>query len=474
MAKKDFTALSVDSIDTVISTDVPDPDQIEAGGANLPTRQPSGYWFLGADDINFVPLGNNPLVKSASSLLALAARLRNHSQHRDVNALRSHVIAKIRAFEHNSMLNGLSSKTIRIARYVVCATLDDIVLNTPWGSRSIWATQSLVSNFHKDVSGGDRFYDLLRKTQANPSRDKDLLELLYLCISLGFEGRLRIMPQGTNTMSRLRYGISRLIRSLRGEQEHDLAPHWRGVEDTYKPLRWSFPVWGIFAWAAIFALIVYSVLALLLSGKSEMIAFQYESLVNTSPIDLTHQPAPPRAELPNLPPRTTPTSPGSPSSQQVVRGYNTSAYQHVSTFLVPEIQQGLVVVIDMNGNVVIRLTGAGMFATAKETLSARFIPVVSRVAEALNTQQGTVNVVGYSDIIPIHNARYPNNVVLSKARAQTVANLIMLKLTDKTRVKAIGKGSADPFATNATAEGRAKNRRIDITLIPPPSGQGGQ
>ncbi|SFT40906.1 type VI secretion system protein ImpK [Pseudovibrio denitrificans] len=472
MAKKDFTALSVDSIDTVISTDAPNPDHMEPGATNLPAQTPAGYWFLGADDIQFVPLGNNALVKAASSLLALAARLRNHSQHRDVNALRSHVISEIRAFEHNSMLGGLSSKTIRIARYVLCATLDDIILNTPWGSRSIWATQSLVSNFHKDVSGGDRFYDLLRKTQANPSRDKDLLELLYLCISLGFEGRLRIMPQGTNTMSRLRYGISRLIRSLRGDQETDLSPHWRGVEDAYRPLKWSIPVWGIFFGAAVLGLLIYGILLFWLGEKSERIAFQYESLINTSPIDLTHQPAPPRAALPNLPQQqVTPGTPGSPSSPQVVR--SSTAYQQISAFLATEIQQGLVVVMNANGNVVIRLTGSGMFATARDTLTARFIPVVNRVAEALNTRPGRINVVGYSDNIPIRNAQFRNNVALSKARAQTVADLIKVRLTDKNRVRAIGRGSADPIASNATAEGRAQNRRIDITLIPS-TGQGGQ
>lgn len=330
----------------------------------------------------------------------------------------------------------------------------------------------LVSNFHKDVSGGDRFYDLLRKTQANPSRDKDLLELLYLCISLGFEGRLRIMPQGTNTMSRLRYGISRLIRSLRGDQETDLSLHWRGVEDAYRPLKWSVPVWGIFFGAAVLGLLIYGILLFWLGEKSERIAFQYESLINTSPIDLTHQPAPPRAALPNLPQQqATPGTPGSPSSPQVVR--SSTAYQQISAFLATEIQQGLVVVMNANGNVVIRLTGSGMFATARDTLTARFIPVVNRVAEALNTRPGRINVVGYSDNIPIRNAQFRNNVALSKARAQTVADLIKVRLTDKNRVRAIGRGSADPIASNATAEGRAQNRRIDITLIPS-TGQGGQ
>ena len=53
------------------------------------------------------------------------------------------------------------AEQIRAAHYVLCATLDDVVLNTPWGSQSPWATSSLISTFHRETGSGDRFFALL-------------------------------------------------------------------------------------------------------------------------------------------------------------------------------------------------------------------------------------------------------------------------------------------------------------------------
>ena len=47
------------------------------------------------------------------------------------------------------------------AHYVLCASLDDVVLNTPWGSAGTWAARSLVSSFHQEVRSGERFFELL-------------------------------------------------------------------------------------------------------------------------------------------------------------------------------------------------------------------------------------------------------------------------------------------------------------------------
>ena len=53
----------------------------------------------------------------------------------------------------------------RAARYALCATIDDMVLSTPWGSSSSWVQQSLTSVFHNEVIGGDRFFDILDQMQ---------------------------------------------------------------------------------------------------------------------------------------------------------------------------------------------------------------------------------------------------------------------------------------------------------------------
>ena len=56
---------------------------------------------------------------------------------------------------------GVPAQTVKIARYAICATIDDVVLNTPWGGTGVWAQSSMVGTFHKETHGGERFYDLV-------------------------------------------------------------------------------------------------------------------------------------------------------------------------------------------------------------------------------------------------------------------------------------------------------------------------
>ena len=132
---------------------------------------------------------------------------------------------------------GWTRARLRAARYALCATIDDLVLSTPWGSASSWAAQSLTSIFHNEVTGGERFFDILEQMQKDPGRHGEVVELMYLCASLGFEGRYRVMPRGIAALTELRDGVYRGIRQRRGEFERELSPHWRGIATGYTAAR---------------------------------------------------------------------------------------------------------------------------------------------------------------------------------------------------------------------------------------------
>src|SRR5690606_10844082 len=106
----------------------------------------------------------------------------------------------------------------------------------------VWGQQSMVATFHRETVGGDRFYDLLARLEQDPANNIDLLEFLYMCLSLGFEGRLRVEAGGPEKHLNTRAGLAKLIRAHRGEVEHDLSPRWKGVEKPYRPLSISKPV----------------------------------------------------------------------------------------------------------------------------------------------------------------------------------------------------------------------------------------
>ena len=80
----------------------------------------------------------------------------------------------------------------------------------------------------------------------------------------------------------------------------------------------------------------------------------------------------------------------------------------VETFLAPEIEQGLVEVIDRGNVLTVRVAGNGLFGSGSDVLEPDFVPVIDRIAAALNDEPGRIIVAGHSDNIPINTARFPS------------------------------------------------------------------
>lgn len=385
--------------------------------------------------------GMNPLNIAASSLFSLIGRIRNRAQHPNPAQLRDSVIAEIKAFESRALQAGVAGNAVKAARYAICATVDDVVLNTPWGGDSIWTRQSMVGTFHKETHGGDRFYELLKRLEQQPAPNRDLLEFVYTCLSLGFEGRLRVEARGTEQHMAIRDGLARLIRTHRGTAEPDLSPRWQGVDVAHRPLSAWTPVWLTGGLAIGVMCLGFFGFAYALSGDTERLRGQLSALNFDVPVTLA---------------RAAPAPPPPPPLAEV---------ETLETFLAPEIREGLVEVFSKGNAVTVRLTGNNMFRPASDSLETRFQTVVDRVAEGVNREPGRIIVAGHSDNIPINTARFPSNLHLSLARAKQVMDRILPKLEDKQRITAEGRAEKEPIASNQTPQGRAQNRRIEIILV---------
>jgi type VI secretion system protein ImpK len=385
----------------------------------------------------------NSLNACASTLFSLISRIRNRAQHMDPDALRRNVVAEVRAFESRALQAG-DPQTVKVARYVLCATIDDVVLNTPWGGQSAWTQQSLVGTFHKEVVGGDRFFDVLARLEQEPAKNIDLLEFIYVCLSLGFEGRLRVEPGGQDKHLQIRNGLARIIRAQRGPVERDLSPHWKGVDRAHKPLSAWLAIWVTLGAVAAVLGLGYFALTWALGGLTGRLVGQLSALDAGVVAELQRRapPPPPPAEL--------------PGQDQV---------NALAQFLAPEIEQKLVTVLENANTITVRIVGEGMFGSGSDSLQPAFVDPLSRVAAAMNEQPGPVIVAGHSDNVPIKTARFPSNMHLSLARAESVMRQLAAGLEDPSRLSAEGRADKEPIASNATAEGQARNRRIEVILV---------
>jgi len=392
-------------------------------------------------------VGLNPLEAAAAPLLSLVMRLKNTPSHPDPERLRQRMIEEMKAFTANAREAGIDEKTVFRARYVLCTTLDEVILNTPWGRASEWSESSLLITFHNEAWGGEKFFELLDSIILDPRKNLHLLELMYLCLAFGIQGRYKLLENGRSRLEEQRERAYNAIRTARGEFERELSPHWRGILDQSNPLIRYVPLWVVAAVAAALLLLAYAIFSWLLNNTSDPVLTaladvrgQNVAMVRRGGVVAAPAPSKPNT---NLVPFT----------------------QHLRAFLDPQVRQGLVAVIEEADQTTIRIRGDGLFDSGKAEVKLTYQSLLQQIGTELNKVPGRVLVTGHSDNIPIRTLQFPSNWHLSKARADSVVKLLASVSNNSGRFISEGRADTQPIAPNDTAQNRALNRRVDIVLL---------
>jgi type VI secretion system protein ImpK len=387
----------------------------------------------------------SPLSAAAAPLLQLLARLRGTRQQVDPKELHERATRALLDFERRARDAGIAMELVRPAHYALCASIDDVVLNTPWGATGGWASRSLVATFHHGAGGDDQFFDQLRQLRKNPDRFLPAIELMYLCLSLGFMGRYRQSQGDVGEFDRLRAETHATIAAQRKPADQALSRHWQGISAPYRSSRGRLPIWvvaaaamaacgGLFFWVSTGLNAASDVL------HAEVLAAPPSRMPQVSRAALV-QPLPP------------PPTPAEPVIVDRLRG-----------LLKPEIDRGLVSVLGTAATPIVRIADRALFESTSAVVQPAAVPLLERIGAALMNEAGSLTVLAYTDNQPIRTVQFPSGFQLSAARAQAVRAVIARGVGDTTRVRAEGRADADPIATNTTAEGREQNRRIEIVL----------
>ncbi|TVR60258.1 MAG: type VI secretion system protein TssL [Candidatus Competibacteraceae bacterium] len=395
-------------------------------------------------------IGLNPLEAAAAPLLGLIMRLKNTPSHPDPEQLRWRMIEELKGFTANACERGLPEKTVFRARYVLCTLLDEVVLNTPWGRASQWSENSLLVTFHNETWGGEKFFELLDSMMLDPRKNLELLELMYLCLAFGFQGRYRLLDNGRNRLDEQRERAYNAIRSARGEFERELSPHWRGVSDQRNPLIRYVPLWVVAAVAAALLLVAYALFGWLLNKASDPVLTALSEL---------------RGETVAMVRRVGATAPAPPPPKPPPNANLVRVSQDLRRFLEPQIRQGLVAVIEETDQTTIRIRGDGLFDSGRAEVKSVFQPLLLQIGKELNAVEGRVLVTGHSDNVPIRTLQFPSNWHLSKARADSVVQILAASSNNAGRFISEGRSDTEPVAPNDTPQNRALNRRVDIILL---------
>lgn len=143
--------------------------------------------------------GVNPLVTAAQPLLCLSERLR--SSDTELSDINSHIEHELKAFESRATQFNYPRETIVLARHIVSVVLNE---------------------FLEHYQSENHFFEILEKAKTDPANHIDLLELMYICIRLGYQGQYQYLENGRVTLEDVCDELYHLIRKQRGDDKIEL------------------------------------------------------------------------------------------------------------------------------------------------------------------------------------------------------------------------------------------------------------
>ncbi|SMG61112.1 type IVB secretion system protein IcmH/DotU [Paraburkholderia susongensis] len=369
---------------------------------------------------------NNPIINAAMPVLLRLHRGNDDAQWIDANS-RSQLALELKLFRERLIKEGQPSAVVDDASYLLCTYLDETANDsarlrhsTPYDGQ-----RSLLVEFHGDSWGGEDAFSDLQNWMTKTPLPVPLLELYELVLSLGWQGRYRVLDRGPVLLADLRSQLNTLL--------------WG--EKTPSPLGAALPVSQQDAkrgwWTATRLCLLVLVALLLLYGLAV--------------IDLDSRGRPVRAALAAWEPpmHTIDLEKNLPDAIEVITREGWMSAQRYKD----------------GWRLTFRSDRA--FNAGDAQFLPSFEPLIKRFADAIAPWPGNIEVVGHTDAQPVHTSRFPSNLALSEQRARIVAETLIRNADTSVnrparRITWSGRGSSEPIDPANTPQAYERNRRVEI------------
>jgi type VI secretion system protein ImpK len=212
----------------------------------------------------------NPLMSLAGSIFKRIDVLQHSYDIGSLEEVKDLLIEDINYFTEATAKKGIENSEVMLARYVLCTFSDELICTTYWGKDNNWANSSLLGHFYNETYGGEKFFQILDQLLRAPAKYIDLLEVMYICLSLGFEGKYRIQNRGKMELDSIRDSLYRQMKmmGIRDTQTF-YAPQKASSERNHLIYKTSYQILG--ASLLVLLALVYGVLTFSLSGKENKV-----------------------------------------------------------------------------------------------------------------------------------------------------------------------------------------------------------
>ena len=183
-------------------------------------------------------------------------------------------------FERSAKKMDIPAEDVYATKYAFCAAVDETVLNSGFSIRDAWMLQPLQLTLFGEQLAGENFFSRLEDLRAQGAPRLQSLEVFYMCLLLGFQGKYMI--EGQEKLGYLTARLGDEITLLRGKRA-GFAPHWPLPDKIAHTLKRDVPLWSIGALFALLGLLAYLGMSHFLNRDMQTAMAPYHDIVKIGP-----------------------------------------------------------------------------------------------------------------------------------------------------------------------------------------------
>ncbi|WP_313711891.1 type IVB secretion system protein IcmH/DotU [Pseudomonas sp.] len=201
----------------------------------------------------------NLMLDAAAPLFGLVLRLRTLDALPNIKQVHQQVRNQIDNAREEIRQHGYEPAQLLAYSYSLCLFIDEAVMDRPWGKTSCWSQEPLLSIFHDETWGGEKFFTVLSRLMQEPKRYQDVLEFMYFALCLGLKGKYAIAPKGEDALNALIQQLHGIIRELRGPAPETVCDPYTNVAPSNFRMNRQWPWWSPLAISALVMAVAYGI-----------------------------------------------------------------------------------------------------------------------------------------------------------------------------------------------------------------------
>lgn len=207
------------------------------------------------------PDGARHLADICADCLLLSLQLRDTQNFGTAAELRQKITSMLDDIEREAKRNQYTMDDIQKVKFALVAFLDETIIAADWSGKDEWIANPLQVQLFNRFDAGDEFYQKLEDLLDEIRLNSEVLEVYYLCLTLGFKGKYAYLEQ-----EKLRVIIDDVHQDLKLSNPkaiRKLAPHGNRNEEIAEVIQSEIPLWSIGVGAAAVGLVIYFIYSLL-------------------------------------------------------------------------------------------------------------------------------------------------------------------------------------------------------------------